>query len=56
MHTVERAPSPRPTRTSTTNFDELKPKLTSRGDQERAVYVEEYLAAKDVQNATKVNM
>ncbi|KAK3698826.1 hypothetical protein QZH41_016036 [Actinostola sp. cb2023] len=50
---VESFPSQKTTHILT-NLDEIKPRLTARSDQERVVYVEEYLAAEDVQNATKI--
>lgn len=34
----------------------IKPKLNAPNDRERVAYLEEYLASKDVQNATKVNI
>lgn len=54
IHTVEAMPLSRTNRTST-SFDLIKPKLNAPNDRERVAYVEEYLASKDVQSATKVS-
>lgn len=39
-----------------TGFDKVKSNLSSRNDKEKVVYVEEYLANKDVHDAKKVRV